>query len=63
MFGGGAGGASAGESKQQQQQEEEDPLRGGRPDANGVFGDVFEDMYVCPPPHPPPLAVILCSCV
>jgi curved DNA-binding protein CbpA len=38
MFGGGG--------KTSEKAEEEDPLHGGRPDANGVFGDVFEDMYV-----------------
>lgn len=42
MFGGGAGAT--------QNEKTEDPLHGGRPDANGVFGDVFEDMYVPPPP-------------
>ncbi|KAJ9114396.1 hypothetical protein QFC20_001539 [Naganishia adeliensis] len=36
MFGG--AGATANEKTS------EDPLHGGRPDANGVFGDVFEDM-------------------
>lgn len=40
MFGG--AGATANEKTS------EDPLHGGRPDANGVFGDVFEDMYVPP---------------
>lgn len=38
MFGGAAAGAD--------KEKTEDPLHGGRPDANGVFGDVFEDMYV-----------------
>jgi curved DNA-binding protein CbpA len=41
MFGG------AGKTSEKTE-EEEDPLHGGRPDANGVFGDVFEDMYVLP---------------
>lgn len=42
MFGGGGK-----QSSSEKAEEEEDPLHGGRPDANGVFGDVFEDMYVC----------------
>lgn len=35
MFGGAGG---------KETDDEKDPLHGGRPDPNGVFGDVFEDM-------------------
>lgn len=41
MFGGGGGAA-----QNEKADDAQDPLHGGRPDANGVFGDVFEDMWV-----------------
>lgn len=46
MFGNAAGFGGGASQAQGEKEDEQDPLHGGRPDANGVFGDVFEDMYV-----------------
>ncbi|KAJ9125846.1 hypothetical protein QFC24_002630 [Naganishia onofrii] len=44
MFGNAAGFGGGASQAQGEKEDEQDPLHGGRPDANGVFGDVFEDM-------------------
>ncbi|KAJ9121681.1 hypothetical protein QFC22_002301 [Naganishia vaughanmartiniae] len=44
MFGNATGFGGGASQTQGEKEDENDPLHGGRPDANGVFGDVFEDM-------------------
>ncbi|KAJ9102481.1 hypothetical protein QFC21_002881 [Naganishia friedmannii] len=46
MFGNATGFGGSASQAQGEKEDEKDPLHGGRPDANGVFGDVFEDMQL-----------------